>query len=69
MSNPPFPPLPLPDDDRITDEGVAEPGVDDMATIEHDGKRVVDPDIDPAQVDSAAADRMASGAPTEEGDL
>ncbi|MGO2520364.1 MAG: hypothetical protein ACTH8F_09595 [Microbacterium sp.] len=62
MSNPPIVPLLLPDDDRAAAEGVAEPGVDDPVTVERDGERMIDPDIDDSQVDSAAADRLAAGA-------
>ena len=50
MSNPNMASVPLPDDDR-----------DEQATVEVDGDAVLDPDIDDAQVDSASADRMASG--------
>lgn len=64
MSNPIIPPLPLPDDDRLTGEGAAEPGVD--PTVERDGERIIDPDIDERLIDSAEADRSASGANTEE---
>ena len=62
MSNPFITPLPLPDDDRVTGEGTAEPGIDESATVERDGERMIDPDIDDSQVDSAAADRLATGA-------
>lgn len=65
MSNPHIVPLPLPDDDRATDEGVAEPGIDDPGTIESDGERTVDLDVDADRIDSAASDRLASGAHSE----
>ncbi len=65
MSNPLIPKLPLPDDDRVATEG-AEPGVDDPATLERDGERRLDPDVDPSQVDSAAADRLSAGADSDE---
>lgn len=39
----------------------ADPEVD-AATREVDGERMLDPDIDADRVDSAAADRLASGA-------
>ncbi|CAH0190270.1 MULTISPECIES: hypothetical protein [unclassified Microbacterium] len=68
MSNPPIPPLPFPDDDRVAAEGVPEPGVD-PATVDDDGERTIDPDIDDDQVDSAEADRLAAGAEPEEGAL
>jgi hypothetical protein len=50
MSNPNMASVPVPDDDR-----------DEQATVEVDGDAVLDPDIDDALVDSASADRMASG--------
>ena len=57
MSNP-FPPaLPLPDDDRDADIPA-----DDIGTTEVDGERRLDPDIDDGMLDSAEADRLASGA-------
>ncbi|MGW8483872.1 hypothetical protein ACWGJP_12115 [Microbacterium sp. NPDC055903] len=56
MSNPFPPPLPLPDDDRH---------VQDPATREVDGEEVLDPDTDPSGVDSAEADRLATGADEE----
>lgn len=56
MSNPIVPPLPLPDDDRVPDAD----RVSDPATVEAEGERVLDPDLDPDQVDSAAADRLAA---------
>jgi hypothetical protein len=65
MSNPLIPPLPLPDDDRLPEEGASEPG-GDPATVERDGERTVDPDADESQIDSAAADRLASGADSED---
>lgn len=65
MSNPLIPPLPLPDDDDRPDGGASHAG-DDPVTVERDGERVVDPDIDDDQVDSAAADRLASGASAED---
>ncbi|MGB3374481.1 MAG: hypothetical protein WBA87_05015 [Microbacterium sp.] len=39
----------------------ADPEVD-AGTREVDGERVLDPDVDADQVDSAAADRLAAGA-------
>ncbi|WP_404438310.1 hypothetical protein LG322_04275 [Microbacterium aerolatum] len=60
MSNPLIPPVPLPDDDRAAADGTAEPEID--PTVEEDGERTVDPDVDDAQIDSADADRLASGA-------
>lgn len=66
MSNPPISPFPLPDDDRAADGGVAEPGVDEPVTIERDGERMIDPDVDDSQIDSAAADRLAAGTEPEE---
>lgn len=62
MSNPAIPPLPLPDDDRVTADGATEPGIDDPAITQSDGDRVLDSDLDDALIDSAAADRLASGA-------
>lgn len=50
MSNP-IPPLPFPDDD---------PERDDRPTVDVDGEEVLDPDADPAGIDSLAADRVAS---------
>ena len=58
MSNPIPPVVPLPDDG--TPDGVQ--------TKEVDGEQVPDTDIDDALVDSAEADRVASGA-DEEDDL
>ena len=52
MSNPIPPVVPFPDDD--TPDGVP--------TKEVDGEQVPDTDIDDALVDSAEADRVASGA-------
>lgn len=66
MSNPLIPKLPLPDDDRASDDGVVEPGIDDPVTIERDDERRLDPDVDASQVDSAAADRLAAGAEPKE---
>ncbi|WP_194421859.1 hypothetical protein [Microbacterium abyssi] len=63
MSNPLIPPLPLPDDDRATDDVTSEPGIDPV-TVERDGERSIDPDVDDDQIDSADADRLASGAET-----
>lgn len=54
MSNPNIPPLPLPDDDRA-----------DGVISRDDDETRVDPDIDPDQIDSAEADRIASGADEE----
>ena len=65
MSNPLIPPVPLPDDDRTGAAG-ADP-TQDPATVEQDGDRTVDPDIDPDRIDSAEADRLASGADAEGG--
>jgi len=64
MSNPLIPPVPLPDDDRTDAAEGADPTLD-PATVEHDGDRAVDPDADPDLIDSAEADRLASGAETE----
>ncbi|MCE7482989.1 MULTISPECIES: hypothetical protein [Microbacterium] len=50
MSNPNMASVPVPDDDGGED-----------ATMEVDGDAVLDPDIDDGLVDSASADRMASG--------
>lgn len=66
MSNPLIPRLPLPDDDRTSGEAVAEPGIDESVTIERDGERTIDPDVDDTQIDSAAADRLAAGAEPDE---
>lgn len=63
MSNPLIPPLPLPNDDDLPDDGESS---DVPATVERDGERTIDPDSDDGQVDSAAADRLASGASAEE---
>lgn len=60
MSNPLIPPVPLPDDDRTDAAEGAEPT--DSAIVEQDGDRTVDPDADPDLIDSAEADRLASGA-------
>lgn len=65
MSNPLIPPLPLPDDDRVPEE---EPGTN-LPTVERDGERAIDPDADDAQVESVEADRIASGAATDDDDL
>lgn len=65
MSNPLIPPLPLPNDDRLPEEDGTEPG-SAPTTVERDGERTVDPDADDSQIDSATADRLASGANTEE---
>jgi hypothetical protein len=59
MSNNIFPPVPLvpgPDDDRA-----------DSAEVEVGGEVTLDPDIDPDQVNSAEADRLASGAEEHDG--
>jgi hypothetical protein len=68
MTNPPIPPLPFPDDDRdrVADDSLLEPETDPV-TVDEDGERTLDPDADDAQVDSAEADRLASGAEPEEG--
>lgn len=50
MSNPNMASVPIPDDDR-----------DEQATVEVDGDAVLDPDIDDSLIDSASADRLASG--------
>lgn len=50
MSNPNMASVPLPDDDR-----------DEQATVEVGGDAALDPDMNDALVDSASADRMASG--------
>lgn len=60
MSNPLIPPLPLPDDDRLTSESNTEPGIDEPGIMDQDGERVLDPDIDDGLVDSASADRLAA---------
>lgn len=65
MSNPPIPPLPFPDKDRATDEDAPDAG-ESPTTVERDGERTIDPDIADDQVDSAEADRVASGADAEE---
>jgi len=65
MSNPLIPPLPLPNDDGLPTEDASETG-NDPVTVERDGERTIDPDVDDSQVDSAAADRLASGASAEE---
>jgi len=62
MSNPPVPPLPLPDDDRVTSDGDTEPEIEDPEITRPDGERILDRDLDDALIDSAAADRLASGA-------
>lgn len=67
MSNPLIPPVPLPDDDRAAADGTAEPGID--PTVEEDGERTIDPDVDDAQIDSAEADRVASGGEDDGGAL
>jgi hypothetical protein len=46
----------------------ADPEVE-AATREVDGERVLDPDVDPDSVDSAAADRIASGADEDVADV
>ncbi len=66
MSNPPINPIPLPDNDRAVAEGLADPG-SDPRLIEQDGERILDPDLDDEAIDSAEADRLASGADTEDG--
>lgn len=66
MSNPPINPIPLPDDDRAVAEGLDQPGTDPRL-IEQDGERVLDPDLDDEAIDSADADRIASGADAEDG--
>ncbi|PVE92106.1 hypothetical protein [Microbacterium sp. TPD7012] len=58
MSNPIPPVVPFPDDD--TPDGVP--------TKEVDGEQVPDTDIDDALVDSAEADRVASGAADDDED-
>ncbi len=60
-NNMPVPPiLPGRDGDPRTD-------VDDLdpTTVEVDGEKRIDPDADPDQLDSAEADRIASGADPE----
>jgi len=54
MSTPIPPILPLPeDDDETTTDGVP--------TREVDGEQTIDPDADDSQINSADADRVASG--------
>ena len=57
MSNPAFPPVPPFSDDD---------GAEGVPTKDVDGDRVLDPDVDDAQVDSAEADRVAAGADDED---
>lgn len=57
MSNPIPPIVPLPEDDDSTEE---------VPMQEVDGREVLDPDIDETLIDSAAADRLASGADLDE---
>lgn len=64
MSNPLIPPVPLPDDDRTDAAEGTDPTLD-SAIVEQDGDRAVDPDADPDLIDSAEADRLASGADAE----
>lgn len=52
----PFPPLADGDDAGAATDAVR----DEDVTVEVDGDRQLDPDADDAQVDSAAADRIAS---------
>jgi len=68
MTNPPIPQLPLPDDDRVADDGVSEPA-GEPAIVDDEGERTIDPDVDGDRVDSAEADRLAAGAQPEEGAL
>ncbi|MCT9821262.1 hypothetical protein N3K63_13335 [Microbacterium sp. W1N] len=56
----PFPPLADGDDGNTASDAVR----DEDVTVEIDGDRVIDPDVDDALIDSAAADRIAA----EEGD-
>lgn len=58
MNNPPIPIVPV-DPDRI-DEEAADTVVD--GTREVDGRTALDPDAADEQIDSAEADRLASGA-------
>lgn len=55
MSNPLVPPLPVPD----RDDAAAEP---DASMIDDDGEQTLDPDVDDDLIDSAEADRLATGA-------
>ncbi len=64
MSSPHPPFVPTPDDDDRADESVAP-----VPTMEEDGDRVLDPDADQDAVDSARADRVATGADDDEEDL
>ncbi|MCS0498562.1 hypothetical protein [Protaetiibacter mangrovi] len=55
-------PVPLdPDDENIDSGDAVEEG-----TIERDGEVQLDPDVDEDRVDSAEADRLASGADTDD---
>lgn len=60
MSNPPIMPLPLPDDDRVAGDGVTEADIERGLT-EHDGDVRLDPDLADEAIESAEADRIASG--------
>ena len=56
MTNSPTPPInPFADPDAVETET-------DTPVQEVDGEEVLDPDADPDQVDSAEADRLATGA-------
>ncbi len=44
MTNPPIPQLPLPDDDRVADDGVSEPA-GAPAIADDEGERTIDPDV------------------------
>ena len=60
-NNMPVPPiLPGRDGDPRTDGDDLDP-----TTVEVDGEKRIDPDADPDQLDSAEADRIASGADPE----
>jgi hypothetical protein len=49
-----IPVVPPPSDDEL-----------EAPTVEEDGETVLDPDADPERIDSAEADRLASGADEE----
>lgn len=48
-------------DPRATGEEL-DPTISEPGIVEVDGEKRIDPDADPASVDSADADRLASGA-------
>jgi len=57
MSNPPIPSAPIPDHDD---------GEPDAEMIDDDGERTLDPTLDDDLLDSADADRLASGGDAED---